>query len=260
VTRINGLCMVPVMMSSAADHRRRSGFLVWLGRLLPGFYPPVADCWCRRTDLHVLVPRAIGGLNLGDRASSPALPWTVIPARPLDSSQDRALLRHNRRVSFDTRPVPGPSTYLLASHRRVSFAISGVGGLYLLGISTFGPTPLGPAWVFTPSRCFAALIVMSTWYFLWRDVYEVEIRNDELLWRRLFQSGSRPLKDICEIRPCRWARAAEVIRFADGHKLRLMTGFCFMYFMRDIRGRLPGVPMKVSRLVKDHRMLDPAGI
>jgi hypothetical protein len=40
--------MVPVMMSSAADHHRRSGFLVWLGRLLPGFYPPVADCWCRR--------------------------------------------------------------------------------------------------------------------------------------------------------------------------------------------------------------------
>ena len=46
--RINGLCIVPVMMSSAADHHRRSGFLVWLRRLLPGFYPPVADCWCRR--------------------------------------------------------------------------------------------------------------------------------------------------------------------------------------------------------------------
>jgi len=192
--------------------------------------------------------------------TGPPVPLLSRAARPLDSSRDRALLRHNRRVSLDTRPVPGPSTYLLASHRWASFAISGVGGLYLLGISTFGPTPPGPAWVLTPSRCFAALIVMFTWYFLWRDVYEVEIRHDELLWRRLFQSGSRPLKDICEIRPCRWARAAEVIRFADGHKLRLMTGFCFMYFMRDMQARLPGVPMRVSRVVKDHRMLGPAGI
>jgi hypothetical protein len=54
MTRINGLCMVPVMMSNAADHHRRSGFLVWLGRLLPGFYSPVADCWCRRPDVHSL--------------------------------------------------------------------------------------------------------------------------------------------------------------------------------------------------------------
>jgi hypothetical protein len=67
MTRINGLCMVPAMMSTAADHHRRSGLLVWLGRLLPGFYPPVADCWCRRIDLHVLVPRGIGGLGRGDR-------------------------------------------------------------------------------------------------------------------------------------------------------------------------------------------------
>jgi hypothetical protein len=33
-----------------------------------------------------------------------------------------------------------------------------------------------------------------------------------------------------------------------------------MYFMRDMQARLPGVPMKVSRVVKDYRMLGPAGI
>lgn len=122
----------------------------------------------------------------------------------------------------------------------VAFAVIGV---FLVWSSVVGGG--GPGWPFTGFWLFA-LCWMAYW-FMWRLVYEIELRDDVLLWRTPITSGVVKLQDIRELHPWGLVRNAEAIDLVDGRRILVLVQQGFNAFAEDLATRVPGLPIAVSQ-------------
>lgn len=162
-----------------------------------------------------------------------------------------AIFRYRASASFyapwkPISPSGKSSVYRLYRMWRVQAIVTvaafGGIGIALVVISATGRA--GPGWGFT--ALWVAGVAVAAYLYLFRVAYELELSDDQLLWKAPVRSGRAPLQELTAVKTLALMPGAALIAFRTGTKVLVLVQPGFRDFARDVARAAPHSSVEVG--------------